>query len=113
MRAAVVVEWRKNQWSDASFDIAAFRRSVLDGPLAVADGSAGILSFSVSQAEVARDTSGSLKMHKASQYRRDDVAQAAVLSAGALGPLGHITRAGEGLRAVASAPLIPPKPPQV
>ena len=80
----VVVEWRKNQWSDASFDIAAFRRAVLDGPLSVADGSAGILSFSVSQAETARDTSGSVKMHKASQYRRDDVAQAAVLAAGAL-----------------------------
>lgn len=79
----LAVEWRVNQWSSASTDIAAFRRAVLDGPLSVSPESRSLLTYSLEDCEVETDTSGNCKMRKAHRYRRDDVGQALVLAAGA------------------------------
>ena len=78
-----VVE-RRVRWSEASDDIAAFRRMVLDGPLAVEQSSRALLRVSMSGAACRSDDQGSCRLLKRKGKRsRDDVAQAAVLAAGA------------------------------
>ena len=76
---------RRTRWSEATEDIAAFRDIALDGPptLSIAPEGRALMSFSVSQAEVATDDQGSTRLVKTRDKRsRDDVAQAAVLAAG-------------------------------
>ena len=78
-------EWRVNQWSTASEDIAAFRAAVLDGPLAVAEGGHRLLStVSLAATRIERDSSGNMKLLKSHRRRRDDVSQASVLAVSAL-----------------------------
>ena len=75
---------RKTRWSEATEDIAAFRRMVLDGPLAVEPESRALLRVSMAGAAVRSDDQGSCRLLKRKGKRsRDDVAQAAVLAAGA------------------------------
>ena len=75
---------RINQWSTASEDIGSFRAAVLDGAWSVAEHCRPLALLSFAHARVERDTTGNAKMFKANWRQRDDVAQAAVLAAGAL-----------------------------
>ena len=80
--SAPVVE-RKTRWSEATEDIAAFRRIVLDGPLSVERESRALLRVSMAGAAVRSDDQGSARVKKARGSRsRDDVAIAATLAAG-------------------------------
>ena len=82
-RGLYAVEWRINQWSFASEDISNFRRSVLDGSLAVVPAGQRLATLSLSHAEIKADDSGSVRLNKASMSRRDDVAAAIVLGVSA------------------------------
>ena len=77
-------EWRVNQWSTASEDIAHFREAVLDGPLSVAVDGRELSTLSIAASRVERDTSGNKKLRKSHKRRRDDVSCAAVLAVSAL-----------------------------
>ena len=77
-------EWRVNQWSSATEDIAAFRRLVLDGPLSVAEESRHLVTLGLSQASIERDNSGNSRLFKKVWRRRDDVVCATLLAAGAV-----------------------------
>ena len=74
-------EWVVNQWSSASTAIAAFRQSVLDGPMSMAPAGRFLATLSVSHARVEPDTSGNVRMRKQHRRNRDDVAQSLVLAA--------------------------------
>ena len=77
---------RVARWSEASEDIRATRKLALDGPLAVEDGSRGLLTASLAAAMVKTDDQGSIRLVKAGTNNtgRDDVAHALVLACGAL-----------------------------
>ncbi|MDE0378656.1 MAG: hypothetical protein OXI20_05395 [Rhodospirillales bacterium] len=79
---APIVE-RKTRWSEASSDIAAFRRLALDGPLAVAPTCRGLIRVGLASAAVRTDDQGGVRLIKRQQLRsRDDVAVAGVLACG-------------------------------
>ena len=76
---------RIQRWSESSEDVRACRRVALDGPLAVAAESRGLLSASLAVAKVESDTSGNVRLTKrgTNNQARDDVAAALVLAVGA------------------------------
>lgn len=79
---APVVE-RATRWSNATEDIAAFRRMALDGPLALDPTCRALVRVALSAAAVKSDDQGSVRLVKQRQRRaRDDVAVAGVLAAG-------------------------------
>ena len=84
-RGRVAVRPRIQRWSEASEDIRGVRRLALDGPLAVAAESHGLLTASLAAARVQSDSGGSLRMVKrgSNNTGRDDVAVALVLACGA------------------------------
>ena len=89
LRDAVDGRWpivdRKTRWSEATEDIAAFRRGVKDGPLAIDPQSRDLIFVSLSGARVKSDDQGSCRLEKTRRARsRDDVAVAGVLAAGAM-----------------------------
>ena len=74
---------RRTRWSEASEDIAAFRRMALDGPLAVEPRCLGLIRVGLAAAAVQSDDQGSVRLVKRQTLRsRDDVAVAGVLAAG-------------------------------
>ena len=77
---------RVSRWSESSLDIRALRKMTADGPLAVEEGSRGLLTASLSVAMVANDDAGNVRLQKrgSNNQARDDVAAALVLAAGAL-----------------------------
>ena len=76
---------RVTRWSEATEDIAGFRKLVHDGPLSIAEECRALARVSLSQATVASDDQGSVRLQKRRHGRsRDDVAVAGVLAAGAL-----------------------------
>ena len=89
LKDAVAGRWpiveRVTRWSEATEDIAAFRRLVLDGPLSIIPECRALARVSLSQAVVRGDDQGSVRLVKRRHGRsRDDVAVCATLSAGAL-----------------------------
>ena len=85
---AVAGRWpivpRVTRWSEASNDIAGFRSLVKDGPLSITAESKALARLGMSQAKVAGDDQGSVRLQKKRHGRsRDDVAVAGVLAAGA------------------------------
>ena len=85
---AVAGRWpivpRVTRWSEASNDIAGFRALVKDGPLSITAESKALARLGMSQAKVAGDDQGSVRLQKKRHGRsRDDVAVAGVLAAGA------------------------------
>ena len=78
-----VVE-RRTRWSEATEDIAAFRRLTLDGPLSITEKSRLLARMSLSQASI-RSEEGNTRIEKRRGRRsRDDVAIAGTLAAGEL-----------------------------
>ena len=76
---------RVTRWSEATEDIAAFRRLAADGPLSIAPEGRALARVGLSEASVQSDDQGSVRLVKRRASRsRDDVAVAAVLAAGAL-----------------------------
>ena len=76
---------RTTRWSEATEDIAAFRRLVADGPLSIVPEGRALAALALSQASVLGDDQGSMRLQKKRHGRsRDDVAVAGVLAAGAL-----------------------------
>ena len=89
LKDAVAGRWpiipRVARWSEATEDIAGFRRLVADGPLSIAEECRGLVRLGLSQAVVHSDDQGSVRLAKRRHGRsRDDVAAAGVLAAGAL-----------------------------
>ena len=89
LRDAVAGRWqiveRVTRWSEATEDIAALRRLVLDGPLSIVPECRALARVSFGQAVVRGDDQGSVRLVKRRHGRsRDDVAVCATLSAGAL-----------------------------
>ena len=89
LKDAIAGRWpivaRRTRWSEASEDIAAFRKLVADGPLSIAPAGRSLARVSLSQASVASDDQGSVRLQKRAHGRsRDDVAVSGVLAAGAL-----------------------------
>ena len=82
---ACPIEPRVTQWSSSSADIRALRKICRDGPLTVDPESRNLLVVSMSAAHVENDNAGNSRMIKkgSNNKARDDVAQAAVLAAGA------------------------------
>ena len=78
---------RISRWSESSFDIGALRRLALDGGLSVEQEARALLTYSISAARVRNDAAGNARLEKrggtAGRVRRDDVAAAAILAAGA------------------------------
>ena len=78
------VVFRQTRWSQATTDIAAFRRLAGDGPLSVAPECRALARVAMGAASVLSDEQGSARIRKRKHGRsRDDVAIAAVLAAGA------------------------------
>ena len=78
-----VVE-RKTRWSEATEDIAAFRRLTLDGPMSIVEKCRLLARMSLSQASV-RSEEGNVRVEKKRGRRsRDDIAIAGTLAAGEL-----------------------------
>ena len=76
---------RVTRWSEATEDIAAFRRLVADGPLSITKECRALARVGLSEASVVSDDQGSVRLVKRRAARsRDDVAVGAVLAAGAL-----------------------------
>ena len=76
---------RVARWSSATEDISGFRRLVEDGPLSVAEHCRDLARVGLSQAVVASDDQGSVRLQKRRHgASRDDVAAAGVLAGGAL-----------------------------
>ena len=76
---------RVTRWSEATEDITGFRKLVADGPLSITPECRALAAVSLSQATVASDDQGSVRLQKRRHGRsRDDVAVAGVLAAGAL-----------------------------
>ncbi|MYD85302.1 MAG: hypothetical protein F4Y14_03465 [Acidobacteria bacterium] len=75
---------RVSRWSEAAADVRALRKIAADGPLAIADGSRGLIQASLAAARVKNDDQGSCRIAKAVHHARsrDDVAAALVLAAG-------------------------------
>ena len=89
LQDAVGARWpvvpRVTRWSEATEDISAFRKLVADGPLSIASECRALALVGLSQAAVASDDQGSVRIVKKRHGRsRDDVAVAGVLAAGAL-----------------------------
>ena len=89
LKDAVSGRWpiveRVTRWSESTEDVTAFRRLVLDGPLAIAPECRALARVSLSQAVVRGDDQGSVRLLKRRNSRsRDDVAIGATLAAGAL-----------------------------
>ncbi len=75
--------FRATRWSEASADVASFRRSALDGPLTIAPESRPMVRFALSAAKIRTDDQGGTRVVKARGGRsRDDVVVAGVLAAG-------------------------------
>ena len=102
IRGRVAVLPRVQRWSEASEDIRAVRRLALDGPLAVAHESRGLLGASLAASRVESDAQGSLRLIKrgSNNTGRDDAAVSLALACGA-----H-TRRRRGLRGVTRSVLI-------
>ena len=88
LRDAIAGRWpivpRVTRWSEATADIAGFRQIVKDGPLSITPESRALARLGISQARVAGDDQGSVRLQKKRHGRsRDDVAVAGVLAAGA------------------------------
>ena len=76
---------RVARWSSATEDISGFRRLVEDGPLSIAEHCRDLARVGLSQAVVASDDQGSVRLQKRRHgASRDDVAAAGVLAGGAL-----------------------------
>ena len=76
---------RVTRWSEATEDIAAFKRLVADGPLSIAPECRALAKVGLSQAVVVSDDQGSTRLAKRRHFRsRDDVGVAGVLACGAL-----------------------------
>ena len=76
---------RVARWSSATEDITGFRKLVADGPLSIAPHCRDLARVGLSQAVIASDDQGSVRLQKRrSSASRDDVAQAGVLACGAL-----------------------------
>ena len=76
---------RATRWSEATEDVAGFRKLVHDGPLSIVVECRALARVSLGQAVVKSDDQGSVRIHKKRYGRsRDDVAIAGVLAAGAL-----------------------------
>ena len=89
LKDAVAGRWpilsRVVRWSEATEDIAAFRRLVADGPMSIVPACRALASVSLSEATVKSDDQGSVRLEKKRNNRsRDDVAVSGVLAAGAL-----------------------------
>ena len=89
LQDAVAGRWpvvaRRTRWSEATEDIASFRKLVADGPLSIVPAGRSLARVSLSQASVAADDQGSVRLQKRAHGRsRDDVAVSGVLAAGAL-----------------------------
>ena len=74
------------RWSESSEDIRGLRKAAKDGPLAIEEGSRGLLTASLAVAMVKTDDAGNTRLAKRGTHNcaRDDVAAALVLAAGAL-----------------------------
>ena len=88
LRDAIAGRWpiqpRVTRWSEATNDIAGFRKIVKDGPLSITPESRALARLGISQARVAGDDQGSVRLQKKRHGRsRDDIAVAGVLAAGA------------------------------
>ena len=82
-----VIEPRVWRWSEPAEDIRALRNMAMDGPLAVLKASRGLLSASLSVAQVVNDDQGNFRLVKTgvrNAKARDDVAAALALAAGAV-----------------------------
>ena len=89
LRDAVAGRWpivdRVARWSDATEDIAGFRRLVADGPLSIAEECRALARVALSQAVVHSDDQGSIRLAKRRHGRsRDDVAAGGILACGAM-----------------------------
>ena len=89
LQDAVAGRWpivpRVTRWSEATEDISAFRKLVHDGPLSITAECRSLAMVGFSQATVASDDQGSVRITKKRHGRsRDDVAVAGVLASGAL-----------------------------
>ncbi len=85
VRGRCTVVPRTTRWSEATEDIASFRRLVADGPLSIVPEGRALAALALSQASVLSDDQGSVRLQKKRHGRsRDDVAVAGVLAAGAL-----------------------------
>ena len=74
---------RRTRWSEATEDIAAFRKVALDGNLSITPASRTIASLGMAEARVASDDQGSTRIVKdRGKVSRDDVA--GTLAAGEL-----------------------------
>ena len=79
------VEPRVTRWSQATEDITGFRRLVADGPLSIDPASRNLARVGLSQAIVAGDDQGSVRLQKRRAHMsRDDVAVSGVLACGEL-----------------------------
>ena len=89
LKDAVAGRWpivdRVARWSEATEDIAGFRRLVADGPLSVEEECRALARVGLSQAIVHSDDQGSVRLAKRRHGRsRDDVTAAGVFACGAL-----------------------------
>ena len=76
---------RRTRWSEATEDVAAFRRLALDGPLSVAPEARPLVRAALAGATIRTDDQGGTRVVKArGGRRRDDVVQAGTLAAGLL-----------------------------
>ena len=83
---ACPIEPRVSRWSEASADVRALRKGVMDGPFAVHERSQDLLTVSLAAARVKNDEQGNFRLLKKDPLHntgRDDVAAALVLAAGA------------------------------
>ena len=77
------VLFRTTRWSEATEDVAAFRRLALDGPLSIAAECRAMVRFALSAGTVRCDDQGSTRIVKRQGDRsRDDVVQAGALACG-------------------------------
>ncbi len=87
---AVAGRWplvtRQTRWSEQTEDISAFRKSALDGALAIEPRSKRMVELGLSHSEIESDTSGNVRMIKThgERSRRDDVIMAGLMAAGAV-----------------------------
>ena len=79
---------RQTKWSESTADIAEFRRSALDGNLAVDGASRKMVELGLAHSEIETDSSGNARLVKShgQRSRRDDVIQAGILA------VGHLAR---------------------
>ncbi len=80
----MAVESRVTRWFDASADIRALRKGVLDGPFGVAEDSRELLQASLAASQVVNDDAGNTRLRKrgSNNQARDDVVSAWTLVAG-------------------------------